>query len=226
MLQRALKLRPRLSLFIDEAIEKDLNPADSISKDDWTTLQTVHDLLKPFWKLTLRLQGQASNCKYGAIWEVLPAMEFLINHLEASSKIYTHRKAKHIHICINNALMKLCEYYQLLNTSPIYATSVVLNPAIKERHFDRNWRGSQEAWVLSTKEDVRNFWVAEYKDKVITGLNPVPEISQSESSKVNEYEDFENYMYNLSPALATFDEYDSYCKKRFLLKIPLYLIQY
>jgi len=61
---------------------------------------------------------------------------------------------------------------------------------------------------------------------VITGLNPVPEISQSESSKVNEYEDFENYMYNLSPALATFDEYDSYCKKRFLLKIPLYLIQY
>ena len=37
MLQRALKLRSRLSLFIDEAIDKDnspLNPADSITKDD------------------------------------------------------------------------------------------------------------------------------------------------------------------------------------------------
>jgi len=81
----------------------------------------------------------------------------LINHLEAFSKIYTYQKAKHIHICINNTLIKLCEYYQLLNTSLIYAILVVLNPAIKEYYFDRNWRGSQKAWVLSIKEDVQNF---------------------------------------------------------------------
>ena len=70
MLQRALKLRLQLSLFINEAINKEnnpLNPADSISKDDWSTLQIVHDLLRPSWKLTLRLQGQASNGKYRAI---------------------------------------------------------------------------------------------------------------------------------------------------------------
>src|SRR4051794_4917405 len=114
MLERALRLRQRLSLFIDEAIKKDnspLDPADSISRDDWVILQTVYNLLKPFWKLTIRLQGQASNCKFRAVWEVLPAMEFLINHLEAASKIYTHRKAKHLYSCINNALIKLREYY-------------------------------------------------------------------------------------------------------------------
>jgi len=68
MLQRALKLRQHLVVFIDEAVDKEnspLNPVDAISKDDWTTLQIMHDLLKPFWKLTLRLQG--SNYKYGAI---------------------------------------------------------------------------------------------------------------------------------------------------------------
>ena len=51
MLQRALKLRQRLGVFIDEAVDKEnspLNPVDSISKDDWTTLQIMHDLLKPF----------------------------------------------------------------------------------------------------------------------------------------------------------------------------------
>src|SRR5947209_19743431 len=60
ILQRALKLRLQLSLFIDEAINKENNPLTHQfnSKDDWTTLQIVHDLLKPFWnlKLTFLLQ--------------------------------------------------------------------------------------------------------------------------------------------------------------------------
>ena len=55
MLERLLKLHSHLTLFIDEAIEKDnpLNPADILSKDDWATLQIVHDLLKLFWKMIL-----------------------------------------------------------------------------------------------------------------------------------------------------------------------------
>ena len=106
MIKRALLLRPRISLFIAEALDKDsnaLDSADALSKDDWSTLQIVHDLLQPFWKLTLRLQGQGTSGSYGVIWEVLPAMEVLINGLEAASKVYTLRKAKYLHICINNA---------------------------------------------------------------------------------------------------------------------------
>jgi hypothetical protein len=60
MIKRALLLRPRISLFITEALDKDdnaLDSADALSKDNWSTLQIVHDLLQPFWKLTLRLQG-------------------------------------------------------------------------------------------------------------------------------------------------------------------------
>ena len=87
MLRRALKLRSRLSLFMAEDNSFDME--DSISKDDWIMLQIIHDLLLPFWKLTIQLQGHAVNGHYRAIWEVLPAMEILINHLEAASKIHT-----------------------------------------------------------------------------------------------------------------------------------------
>src|SRR3954466_2517040 len=110
-------------------------------------------------------------------------MEVLINHLETALKVYTHQKAKHFHACINNAWVKLCEYYQLLDASPVYAASLVLNPAIKERHFDRNWRGGLEAWVPKTKEDIRDFWI---KDKVAP--NPALEIFN------RDYDELENYM--------------------------------
>jgi hypothetical protein len=141
MLQRALKLRSRISLYIDEALNKNdapLNPADAISWDDWTMLQTIHDLLSLFWKLTLRLQGQATNGHHGSIWEVLPAIEVLVKHLEDASQTYTPRKAKHLNICIHNALAKLQKYYRLLDDSPVYKASLPLNPAVKERYFDRN----------------------------------------------------------------------------------------
>jgi hAT family C-terminal dimerisation region len=224
MLERALKLRTQLSLFITEALDSSspLNPSDSISKDDWMVLQAVHDLLRPFWKLTLRLQGQATDGKYGAIWEVLPAMEFLINHLEAAKTVHsTSQKAKHLHVCISNALTKLQEYYQLLNNSLVYATSLVLNPAIKERHFDRNWEGSHlEASIPKTKEDIRTFWTIEYKGTVVMEVDPVPEISKG---PVDEFEDF---IYDLSSSPVTFDEYESYCNEKPLPKAPPHLIQY
>jgi hypothetical protein len=134
MIQRALKLRPRINLFSIEYLDKDSNALDSsdvLSKDDWATLQTVNDLLQPFWKVTLRLEGHATDGSYGTIWEVLPAMDYLIDGLEAATKVHTHRKAKHLHIYINNALAKLREYSELLDGSP------VVNPAIKERYFDK-----------------------------------------------------------------------------------------
>jgi hypothetical protein len=92
-------------------------------------------------------------------------MEVLINHLEKASKVYNHRKSKFINACINNAQIKLQDYYHLLDDSPIYATSIVLNPAIKERHFDKRIKG-QKGWIPKTKEDIRAFWRAEYKNKV------------------------------------------------------------
>jgi hypothetical protein len=98
--------------------------SDVLSRDDWATLHAVNDILQPFWKVSLRLQGQAADGSYGAIWEVLPSMDYLIDGLRGAS-----------HVCINNALAKLEEYSQILNDSPAYAASVVTNPAIKESYL-------------------------------------------------------------------------------------------
>jgi len=147
MLQRALKLRVRIDSFIREYTdigEYGLSAADILSKEDWQILQTVHDLMYPFWLLTIKLQGNAPGGSYGSIWEILPAMEVLINHFENASKTYTLRNTKFINSCINNALLKLQQYYQLLDDSPIYAASLVLNPSIKECCFDNKWTGGQD----------------------------------------------------------------------------------
>jgi hypothetical protein len=110
----------------------------------------------PFWLLTMRLEGNSPTGSYGTIWEVLPAMEVLIDRLEKASKVYNHRKSKFINACINNAQIKLQDYYRLLDDSPVYAASIVLNPAIKERHFNKQIKG-QEGWIPKSKEDIQAF---------------------------------------------------------------------
>jgi hypothetical protein len=49
-------------------------------------LKLIHEILKPFREVTIRLQGQAKNGLHGALWEVLPAMQLLIKNVEASKK--------------------------------------------------------------------------------------------------------------------------------------------
>lgn len=84
-----------------------MSTIDILFKDDWQALKTVHELMFPFWLLTLQLEGNAPTSSYGTIWEVLPAIEVLIRHLEKATTIYTYRKSKFINACINNALIKL-----------------------------------------------------------------------------------------------------------------------
>ena len=217
MIQRALKLRPRINLFSIEYLDKDSNALDSsdvLSKDDWATLQTVNDLLQPFWKVTLRLEGHATDGSYRAIWEVLPAMDYLIDGLEAATKVHTHRKAKHLHICINNALAKLREYSELLDGSPVYAASLVVNPAIKERYFDK--KGNPEK-----KKDIRAFWAAEYKDKEITESVPEPELTPE-----NVDDTLDNFMYDQDDTDHVQDEYSQYCNEPILKTAPPHLLAY
>ena len=210
-----------------EATDKDdgsLNAADLITKDDWGVLQTVHDILSLFWKLTLRLQGQAANGHHGAIWEVVPAIEVLMKHLEAALQIHTARKAKYLNVCINNALAKLQKYYQLISASPIYIASLVLNPAVKERYFDRNWGSGDKA--LKAKDEIREFWNAEYKNKA--AIRPDSTLQIPALIEERDFDEFEAYLYDSlrSPALDLHDEYEFYCQEKPLPKVPPNLIRY
>jgi hypothetical protein len=166
---------------------------------------------QPFWKVTLRLQGQAADGSYGAIWEVLPCMYYLMDGLRGASNIHTYRKAKHFHVCINNALVKLEEYSKILNDSPPYAASVVANPEIKESYFDRHGRGADQ------KEDIRDFWEAE--SEIVLEETPESEADEIDDS----LNDFICHQGDTSDAQ---DEYSRYCNEPILSKAPPHLLLY
>lgn len=93
-IERAIYLRPA----IDEFIEKELDnyhaalrrnknaqqPSvieDALSQEDWEVLTLYHNILQPIKEATSILQGQIGG-PYGAIWQVLPQLEGLLEHLE------------------------------------------------------------------------------------------------------------------------------------------------
>jgi hAT family C-terminal dimerisation region len=93
MIQRAIILKDPLDLFIKRAREKPaselpLPEEDELTASDWKVLERTRDILEPFYKLTLDLEGRASNARHGSIWEALPAVDFLLHKLEVKSKEY------------------------------------------------------------------------------------------------------------------------------------------
>ena len=90
MIVRAFLLK---DLFVKRAIEKPANASplpdeDELSTSDWNVLARARDILRPFYELTLALQGRASDARYGSIWEALPALDFLLDGLNIKSKEY------------------------------------------------------------------------------------------------------------------------------------------
>ena len=92
-LHRGLKLKRRLRIYIDDnrADFKD----DCIDSEDWDPLQEISDAQQPFHEAAMRTQGNAGNGHYGAVWEVLPIIETLLDVMEQGRLRYksTDRKA-------------------------------------------------------------------------------------------------------------------------------------
>jgi hAT family C-terminal dimerisation region len=93
MIQRAFLLKDPLDLFIKRALEKPAKDSplpqdDELSADDWNVLAVTRDILRPFFELTLRLQGHATHGTHGSLTEALPALEFLLSKLEEKSAEY------------------------------------------------------------------------------------------------------------------------------------------
>lgn len=62
---------------------------DHLSQDDWSILSIYNQLLEPLYHATQRLEGRGGGASHGAIWQVIPAMEKLLTHLEAAKTEYS-----------------------------------------------------------------------------------------------------------------------------------------
>jgi hypothetical protein len=61
---------------------------DFLTQDDWSILSMYNQLLEPLYHATQRLEDGGGSGSHGAIWQVIPAIERLLTHLEAAKDEY------------------------------------------------------------------------------------------------------------------------------------------
>lgn len=186
VIKRALELRHRIDAFCavnqrpvkqsrDENDDEQSVRRDTLTPGDWDTLKELYNLTKPFRDFTARMEGHATNGLYGALWEVMPAIELLVSEHKRFSEQYTalalsvegsenenpDMEYSHILLCINNALHKLMKYQKLLPQSPAYAAAVAMNSTLRW-----HWMKSKTPHLLeSLKAAMLNLWERDYNPK-------------------------------------------------------------
>ncbi|KAJ3454695.1 hypothetical protein MRS44_013295 [Fusarium solani] len=66
---------------------------------------------------------------------------------------------------INNAWIKLNEYYTLLGQSPLFAASVVLNPDLGLRWLEANWTSPEQLqWLRDARDGIKGYFERWYSN--------------------------------------------------------------
>jgi hypothetical protein len=79
---------------------------------------------------------------HGAVWEVLPAFDYLFKRLKKRAdecELHPELFVNHYRHCINYGFKKLSEYYQKTDDTPIYRVAVALHPAYRFDYFNNAW---------------------------------------------------------------------------------------
>ena len=122
---------------------------DRLKSADWKELEELHALLKPFKTITMELQGNLSDgWMNGAIFDVLPSFNYLLQHLEHAKRKFTEKST--IVTCINLAWFKLNEYYEKNNLTSVYIIATMLDPRMMYGYFECCWATRQE-WIKTAK---------------------------------------------------------------------------
>lgn len=102
MIERALQLRHHIDAFCavnqrttkrhkeDSSDDDDGSVRqDKLTPGDWDTLKESYTLTKPFRDFTARMKGRAITGSYGALWEVLPAIELMVSECKKFAAQYS-----------------------------------------------------------------------------------------------------------------------------------------
>ncbi|KAG7405600.1 hypothetical protein Forpe1208_v014546 [Fusarium oxysporum f. sp. rapae] len=103
----------------------------------------------------------------GTSWDLIHAYEFLLETLESAKRaVANFRDGHHLAVNINLGWLKLNEYYEHLNDSPLIYGAAVLHPAYQWALFDDLWGDDDERqlWITKAKEMVQDLWEREYRD--------------------------------------------------------------
>ena len=215
MIERALQLKEAVERFIDQEIDdfesnerrsarsqvtsaSKKRPSiinDNLSSDDWFVLTEYKRILEPIWEATMMLEGDAVNGRNGAIWEVLPVYEFILEQfydLDEQYKKYPGENAQNFHTSLQLGIQKLDDYYWLLDETPAYLAAVVLHPQLKWQWIEKIWgkKKNGKKWIHAGRAAVEDLWSREYKILPIddqTDMSPPPAKRIKTNSRISQF---------------------------------------
>ncbi|OBS17235.1 hypothetical protein FPOA_12262 [Fusarium poae] len=220
MIRRALKLRPYLETLVlkhKQEWEKDntskrskrlkssaIIPAicrdeNKLGDKDWDVLEAFGDILQSFEDAVKALEGDGIQRKRkqgyfescGNVWDVIVGYEFLLAELEkAKAMVDQYPEPEHFKVNINLGWKKLDEYYNKLDETPIYYTSLALHPAYRWGYFETVWSG-RPAWISKAKDVVQSVWDRGYKTLEISTEDNGESAAKRERTQY--YSPFERY---------------------------------
>lgn len=195
-IRRALQLRPRLDI-LAQTFKTEIGQ-DALSEQDWEVLTHLSKLLLPFYSVTLHLEGQAKAGHHGSVWEALPAIESLIDHLDKMKQEYTQETHPELATSINLAWAKLDNYYKKLDDSSAYAAAVILHPEYRLKYFEGRWnpRPHLRPYLAPMKRAVNKIYTQRYRE-----LEPTVSIEEEEQDTHidDELQFFSNFMKENKP---------------------------
>lgn len=194
MIERALLLRESLDAYAaklrvsEEALDLETYNEDYISPLEWKVLGVIRDQLQPLFWATKSLEGNTDlsegNAKpsHGALWEVLPVFEHVLQHfedLENDAKDGKFNNHPGIQQSITLAWEKTQEYYRKTDASVAWQAAVVLHPRFKWKYFEDHWTGNEARFVREGKTKLKKLWEQQYKSEPTTRQpSPSPEPSK------------------------------------------------
>ena len=162
--------------------------------------------------LRLHFHTEASACLSAATSfneTALPAHsrhEYVQNEARSVSSISSMERQERANIrtSINNAWVKLNEYYTLLGQSPLFAASVILNPDLGLRWLEANWTlPEQLQWLRDAKSGIKHYFERWYSNEILTcakSANTKAEVTAA--ARRPEQSKFEQWVQSRQPRLS------------------------
>lgn len=105
--------------------------------------------------------------------------------------------------CINNAWVKLNEYYTLLGESPLYAASIILHPGLGIRFLEANWTSTvQLAWLRDARRQLKEFleeWYPTAENEGILEETPTRSLSPMTPAELKDSSRFTQWIKSKHP---------------------------
>jgi hypothetical protein len=150
--------------------------SDNLTTADWAVVTEYMDVLKPLKAATKRLEGRGNSGRFGAIAEIIPVFEYILNYYKQRIKVYeavdynAHDEAPEDHLAINlrAAWAKANEYYAKLDLSLVYYAATVLHPYYKP-YCESAWSDRPD-WLETNNCNFCALWAQYNTSPRVVGL--------------------------------------------------------